>query len=330
MLVAESPHGARRDGPGAGAACWRISSAPRPGDHLHHARLTLVNICRRIAVMYAGRIVRRVRNDRVHRRGIRTSRARRCLPGDRGPVPMSRPAPRRPPDPRRAGGCSFHPRCSRRSPARAPRSSCGWRARLAGACACRAVALPGAHVNEGRWRRATSTSSTPAAATARPARSIWREPDVTRGGDAGSWVSPLRQTTARAIIGPPPPVRRFRGEPLADGMREHPPPGADDLPGSTGALNAPDALRRLGEGPRVQKVRASNEEAFVAGFARACAAEASSRATCEISGGQRQRVIIAGAMVPNRRSGGVEPWCGARRVGVGEILADARAWRRPA
>ena len=111
--------GARRDGAGAGAA--------PPADlqrdlglaiiFITHDLSTLANICRRIAVMYAGRIVEEGPNDRVFADAAHpyTRALAAAFPVIGDPRFRMNPSglPGDPPDPRNVpSGCPFHPRCS--------------------------------------------------------------------------------------------------------------------------------------------------------------------------------------------------------------------------
>ena len=82
-----------------------------------HDLSTLVNICRRIAVMYAGRIVEEGPNDRVFADGAhpytRALAAAFPVIGDARFRMNPSGLPGDPPDPRSVpSGCPFHPRCS--------------------------------------------------------------------------------------------------------------------------------------------------------------------------------------------------------------------------
>jgi len=82
-----------------------------------HDLSTLTNICRRIAVMYAGRIVEEGPNDRVFADGAHpyTRALAAAFPVIGDPDFRMRPSglPGDPPDPRELpSGCPFHPRCS--------------------------------------------------------------------------------------------------------------------------------------------------------------------------------------------------------------------------
>jgi peptide/nickel transport system ATP-binding protein len=82
-----------------------------------HDLSTLVNICRRIAVMYAGRIVEEGPNDRVFADAAHpyTRALAAAFPVIGDPRFRMNPSglPGDPPDPRNLpSGCPFHPRCS--------------------------------------------------------------------------------------------------------------------------------------------------------------------------------------------------------------------------
>ena len=82
-----------------------------------HDLSTLANICRRIAVMYAGRIVEEGPNDRVfaHSAHPYTRALAAAFPviGDLRFRMNPSGLPGDPPDPRNVpSGCPFHPRCS--------------------------------------------------------------------------------------------------------------------------------------------------------------------------------------------------------------------------
>ena len=82
-----------------------------------HDLSTLVNVCRRIAVMYAGRIVEEGPNDQVFSDGAHpyTRALAAAFPVIGEPAFRMNPSglPGDPPDPRAVpSGCPFHPRCS--------------------------------------------------------------------------------------------------------------------------------------------------------------------------------------------------------------------------
>ena len=95
-----------------------------------HDLSTLVNVCRRIAVMYAGRIVEEGPNDKVFSDGAHpyTRALAAAFPVIGEPAFRMNPSglPGDPPDPQVPSGCPFHPRCSVATECvRARRSSCG-------------------------------------------------------------------------------------------------------------------------------------------------------------------------------------------------------------
>jgi peptide/nickel transport system ATP-binding protein len=81
-----------------------------------HDLSTLADICRRIAVMYAGRIIEEGPNDKVFAEAVHpyTRALAAAFPVIGDPAFRMRPSglPGDPPDPRHLpGGCPFHPRC---------------------------------------------------------------------------------------------------------------------------------------------------------------------------------------------------------------------------
>ena len=222
-----------------------------------HDLSTLAAVCRRLAVMYAGRIVEQGPSEAVfedpahpYTRGLAAAFP---VIGDRAFRMNPSGLPGDPPDPRELpSGCPFHPRCP------AALEVCSSTRRRAVAGGRRALGglrprprLTGADVKATRRcsRSATCTSSSPGAGGARRRR---RGPldaqrrDRRAGGRVGLW-----QDDARARRSSGCSARRGRGARArrAAALRppraaRAPPHGADDLPGpDRRAERAPDDLR---------------------------------------------------------------------------------------
>ena len=304
-----------------------------------HDLSTLADICRRIAVMYAGRIVEEGPNDQVFADAAHPyTRALAAafpvigdpafrmnpsgLPGD--PPDPRAPAERLPVPPALPGG-------DRDLPA-TPRGAVAGRATCARP---RASTCPAR-----RWprdgRRAAPRGARPPRAVSR-ARGRRRVPWT-------AWTSPMHEgeivalvgesgcgktTLARTIMGLQRPDVRRGALPRraarysSAGAARAPPPRADDLPGpDRRAERAPDALRGGGRGHPDPGARGRRGAARGRRARRAPGLRPPesffTRYPYEISGGQRQRVIIAG------RDGAEPEPARGRRAGVGPRRLGAR------
>ena len=231
-----------------------------------HDLSTLANICRRIAVMYAGRIVEEGPNDQVFADAAhpytRALAAAFPVIGDLRFRMNPSGLPGDPPDPRHVpSGCPFHPRCSEAIDV-CPRTQVElWPAGDGREAACVHVSgSPVADVNGSRRAlvevrdlhvQYPGGRDGPARAVDGVNLDVYEGETLALVGESGCG----KTTLARAIMGLHRPTSgeiRFRGEPLSydrDGHARAPPPGADDLPGpDRRAERAPDALRGGGRG----------------------------------------------------------------------------------
>ena len=248
-----------------------------------HDLSTLADICRRIAVMYAGRIIEEGPNDKVFAEAVHpyTRALAAAFPVIGDPAFRMRPSglPGDPPDPRHLpSGCPFHPRCPVAIDACPHTPVELWPAGANREAAC-------VHVRALRWprerRRAAARGERPPRALPRArgpgARGGRCGPHHPRGRDGGARGGVrLRQDDARPHDHGPQPAERRRGAlpRRATRLRQQgraaraPPPRADDLPGPhRRAERSPDALRGGGRGhpdpgPRGQRGRARGERAF--------------------------------------------------------------------
>ena len=313
-----------------------------------HDLSVLTSTCRRLAMMYAGRIVEEGPSDEVFGQPAASVQpgAGPGLPDDRRPgvaAGAERPAGDPPNPADLPAGCPVPPRVRRGGRRRAGRSTSG--------CAAVAVARRAAcvHVGIGRWmiaaaRRSTTSTSRSPAGTARPRRRR-RQPrgPARRGGRPRRRVR-LRQDDADPLACSASSRSRRDGHVRRTACRlRRAAPSAGCAAGCrwssripTGALNPRHTVyEAVAEGIRIHGVP-GNE-------ARARRRRTRSRPGCgrpsgssaayphEISGGQRQRVLIAGAIALSPQLLlADEPVASLDASIRGEILAAAALARRRA
>ena len=281
-----------------------------------HDLSTLAAVCRRLAVMYAGRIV----EEGPERGGVRRprppvhARARGGVPRDRRPgvphepvraAPATRRDPRRaavrlpvpPAVPGRAGAVLLD---RRRAVARRRGALRGLRPR---------PRLTGADVSDAPLLEVSDLHVEFNSGSA-PARAVDGVSLEMRSGEIVALVGESgcgKTTLARAIVGLERPdagrgaAARRAAAATTGGAAQAPPHAQMVFQDPTGALNARQTIyEAVAEGVRIQKVEGDEEELVAEALSRAGLRPPErffTRYPYEISGGQRQRVVIAGAMV---------------------------------
>ena len=252
-----------------------------------HDLSTLASVCKRLAVMYAGRIVEQGPSREVFAGPTHpyTRALAGAFPviGDQAFRMAPAGLPGDPPDPRHLpDGCPFHPRCPAAVEVCSSTPVELWPAGPDRAAACvHAPGSPGARMSEtparcSRSREPQGASSR--AATAWPARSTAWTSQMKSGeivalvGESGCG----KTTLARSIIGLQRPLAgevRFRGEALRYGrrsLREHRRAAQMIFQDPTGALNARQTIyEAVAEGVRIQKLPGNEEELVAEGLSRA-------------------------------------------------------------
>ncbi len=281
-----------------------------------HDLSTLAAVCRRLAIMYAGRIVEEGPSEAVFAEPAHpyTQALAAAFPIIGDPAFRRKPSglPGDPPDPRDLPtGCPFHPRC----PKAARRVPDPRRRALAGRAVAPRRLLPRAPGGEAGVTPLLELRGLEVGFRNRRgeiARAVDGVDLTVEQGEVLALVGESgcgKTTLARTIVGLERPGAgevRFEGEPIgrsARALREYRRRVQMVFQDPAGALNPRQTIyEAVAEGVRIQGTEGSEEELVAEALARAGLRPPERFFTLypyEISGGQRQRVVIAGAMVVN-------------------------------